>query len=247
MENNIQTSQTSEQAVKPGLISRVMMVFSEPSKLFGTLTGKTDWLIPFIIIAIVTGVVAYFTTPLIIESRFEALMDKFADNPQVLSYMEQAYEDEKANPFKWFYPLIWTIAPFIFLSIVSVIGLITGNFIFGGKSNFWLVFGVVTYAALIGLLGDAVRGILMLTKNSAYVYTGLGLLKPVDDGSVLYYLFSQVDLFSIWRVVVTGIGLGAIYRMSSEKFVYSLLIIWGLFIIIVALLNSYVLYGGIQY
>lgn len=247
MENNIQPSQISDQIERPGIISRIMMVFTEPSKLFSTLTSKTDWLVPLIIIVIATGALGYFVAPMVIDSRFEVITEKFSDNPQVTSYLEHLYEEEKANPVKWFYPFLWIIMPFIILSLISGICLITGNFVFGGKSNFWPVFNVVSYAALIGLLGDVLRGMLMIFKKSAYVYTGLGLIKPIDDGSVLYYLFSQIDIFSIWRVIITGVGLGIIYKMNSQKFIYGLLVIWGIAIIIIALLNSSVFYGGLQY
>ena len=235
-----------EPAPKPGIISRVYMVFAEPAKLFGTLTGKVDWLVPLIFVAVIGSVLGYFTMPYIVESQragVERMMEKYRDQMPEETYrqtMEQIEEQfAEAQSYKWYYPLLGVALPFIFFMIIGVVCLITGNFIFGGKASFWIVVNVVAYAALIGLLGDVVRSIMMLAKDSAYVYTGLGLLKPIDDGSFFYYLLKQIDLFSIWRIAVTAVGLGVIYKMKPAKFMYVIIPIWIIFICLVAAVDMF--------
>ena len=248
MENNIQTSQTSEQVEKPGIIARLMMVFSEPSKLFGTLTGKTDWLVPLIIVGILGGAIFYQTRPIYAEGMESVVMEMLegykdqlpsARYDQMLEDAKVQFEEAKENPFEWYMPLIWFGVPLLFWLIISSIGLLTGNFVFGGKANFWIIVNIVAYAALIGFLGDFVRGIMIILKDSMYVYTGLGLLSPANDGSFVHYLLRQVDLFSIWRIIVTGIGLGVVYKMKSKKFVIVMFIVWILFISLVAGANMF--------
>jgi hypothetical protein len=41
--------------LRPGILKRLVLVFSEPGRLFPTLTGKMDWLVPFLIVAILGG------------------------------------------------------------------------------------------------------------------------------------------------------------------------------------------------
>ena len=123
--------------------------------------------------------------------------------------------------------------------IISLICIVAGNFLFGGKAGYWIILNVVLFSALIGVAGEIVRGLLMISKDSMYVYTGLGLLKPVDDGTFLHYFFRQIDLFSVWRIVVTSIGLGAIYQMKPKRFGYVLFSIWILFVLLVSVANLF--------
>jgi hypothetical protein len=248
MENNIQPSQVSNRIERPGIMSRLLKVFSEPSGLFGNLIGKTDWLIPLIIIGLVGGIINYQTRPLYADGMYKAIVERVesyreqlpeARYNQIVEDMEKQFAEARENSFKWYYPPLWFLLPFIFMAVVAGVGLMTGNFVFGGKANFWIIFNVVAYAALIGLLGDLVRGIMMLAKNSMFVYTGLGILRPANDGSFLFYLLRQIDLFSIWRIVVTAIGLGVIYKMNPKKFAYILFAIWAIFMALVAVANQF--------
>jgi hypothetical protein len=256
MESDINSSNAMEATQKPSAVARIFKVFTEPSKAFENFSGKTDWLIPFIVIVIIGGAIAHFTRPIYVESMTPKIMERVEAYRQYMSEeqynetiarIEEGQREAMENPFKWYTPLVMIGIPLLFLIVISAIGLLSGNFVFGGKSSFWVVMSVIAFAALVGLLGDLVRGIMIMAKHSAYVYTGLGLLKPVDDGSILYYLIRQVDLFSIWRIAVTSIGLGVVYKIKTGKFASALYIIWIIFIVIVALLNKYIMAGGLVY
>ncbi|MEW5925775.1 MAG: hypothetical protein AB1746_17480, partial [Candidatus Zixiibacteriota bacterium] len=224
--------------------------------VFGFLTRKTDWLIPLLIAAVVGSTLGHFIRPIYILDREKVAMErieKYRDQiptdryNQIIENMSEQFAKAKANKYVWYIPLLAIALPFVFFAIITVIGLLTGNFVFGGKAGFWIVMNVVAFASLVGLLGDIVRMVLMLAKDSSYVYTGLGMLKPIDDGSFMYYLFSQIDVFSIWRIAVTCIGLGIIYKMKPSKFAYVLFTVWIIFIAAVALGNSTIFMGGIVY
>jgi hypothetical protein len=244
--NNQQVDMTTESS-GPGTVSRIFKVFFEPSKAFTGFAGKFEWIVPLLIIAIVGGILGYQVQPIFIEDRFEILQEKFADNPQVLEYIENSMEEARKHEFKWYFPVLALVVPFIFMAVIAALGLVIGNFVFGGKASFWTVMNVIAFAALVGLLGDIIRNVLMIAKNTSYIYTGLGILKPVDDGSFLFYLFRQIDVFSIWRIIVTAIGLGVVYNMKPKKFGYVLFGVWAVFILVVAILNATIFAGGLIY
>jgi len=249
-ENLSSTQPVSQQ--RPGIPSLLISVFTSPSSVFGALTGKTVWIIPFVIIVIIGATIAspggYFIRPIMSRDlypavlknieRYQAQMGEEQFN-QVKAKIDESFKEAIANPFKWYYLLTYSGLPFVILIVIAAICIISGNFLFGGKSSFWIVMNVVVFAALIGTLGDAIRGILVMLKDSISVYTGLGLLKPTDDGSFLFYLFRQVDIFSIWRILVTAIGLGAIYNMKPKRFAYVLFSVWIIFIVLVAFANIF--------
>ncbi len=234
--------------VKSSPVSAIFRVFYEPTKVFGTLTGKLQWLLPLIIIAVIWGAFWHITRPIMTQDMKQnvyRMMEKYRQYMTEEQYNEQMaridrqFQEAMENPFKWYYPLIAIGLPLVFFLIISAVSIITGNFIFGGKANFWIVMNVVAFAAIIGLLGDIVRDLMIISKGTMYVYTGLGLLKPIDDGSILYYLLRQVDIFSVWRIVVTCIGLGVIYKMKPKKFGYVIFPVWIVFIAAVAVLNTF--------
>lgn len=254
--NNLTSPPPAVGDSRPGIMALITRVFTEPSKAFGHLTKKTDWIIPLIIIAIIGSTAGYFIRPIAVKD----MMPKIRQNmeqyramipperyQQIMDDLDKQEAEAAKNEYKWYYPLIGVGFPFVMMLFITLVALITGNFIFGGKSSFWIVFNVVAFAALIGLLGDVVRNALVIYKDSYWVHTGLGLLRPVDDGSLLFYLFRQIDIFSIWRIVVTCFGLGVIYNKKTAKFASIIFPVWVIFILIVAVLNKYVMSGGLVY
>ena len=258
MDNQIPSLPDSSLLEKPGTISRLQMVFSSPATLFSKLTGKMDWIAPLIVIAILGGLFGpggYLVGPIVAKDSYPrvlANMEKWKDQmpadrwEEVKGQIDKGFREAQENRFKWYYPFIYFGWPLVISVIIALIGLIAGNFLFGGKASFWIIINVVVFSGLIGIAGDAVRGLLMLAKDSMYIYTGLGLLKPVDDGNFLHYLLRQIDLFTVWRIAVTCIGLGAVYQMKPKRFAYVLFPLWVVFILLVAFVNI-VVGGSITY
>jgi len=241
---------------KQGRLETIFKLFYQPSEAFKSFSSRIDWLLPLIIIAVIGGIGYYLTQPVTVrdmEKKTLENLEKYRDQlPQeryneIISDVQKRFDDAKENRFQWYLPIVLLVVPFIFMLIIAVIGYTSGNFVFGGRASFWMVVNVIAYAALIGLLGDIVREAMMMAKNTMYVYTGLGLLKPIDDGSFIYYLFRQVDVFSIWRIAVTCIGLGVIYKMKPGKFAFVLFPVWIVFIVLVALGNATIFMGNLMY
>ena len=195
MDSNNQQAEILAESPKPSTVSRIFRVFYEPSSAFKGFTGKLEWIVPLLIIAIVGGILGYYVRPIYTEGMYQSVVEKYGDNPQVLEYIDKQFEEARENPFHWYYPPLWLGMSFVIMAIIAGVGMITGNFIFGGKANFWIILNVVAFAAFVGFLGDVIRIAIMLSKDSMFVYTGLGLLKPANDGSFLYYLFRKVDIF----------------------------------------------------
>jgi hypothetical protein len=255
MEKSMENSDLSTGETVPGkgkgVFARIISVFTEPAELFPLLVKKTDWFVPFILIAIIGGTLSpggYFIRPIAVRDMYPAMMQniekwKAQMGPEqfneVKRKVDEGFKEALENKFHWYYILLDLILPFIFFAVIAAIGLVAGNFLFGGRAGFWTVMNVVVFAGLIGALGDAIRGVIILLKDTTYIYTGLGLIKPEDDGGFLFYLLRQIDLFSIWRIAVTAIGLGAIYKMKPIRFGYVLFGVWIIFITLIAAANLF--------
>lgn len=95
----------------------------------------------------------------------------------------------------------------------------------GGEPNFWRVFGLVIWSKMAMAVGAWTTGLLTLVMVQPF-RTDLGLL--VDTSSRLQGGLSQVELFSIWSLVLVAEGMG---RVMASRRAPSYLIVFGLWAI----------------
>lgn len=228
--------------------SGIWRVFYEPKAFFTGLLNKKAWIVPFILIVIIGGIVGHFVRPIVtkdafagIERQMEQSRDALgeAQYNEIMNRIESKKAEALSNKITWYMPLVMVGIPFVMMLIIAGIGKLAGSSMLGGKAAFWLVINVIAFTGLIGLAGDIIRSVMILAKDTSYVYLGLGLLKPINDGSFLHYLLRQIELFSVWRLAATCIGLGAVYGMSGKKFAYVIVPIWIVFILLVAAANLF--------
>jgi hypothetical protein len=107
------------------------------------------------------------------------------------------------------------------------------NAVLGGAASFKQVLTVVTHSTVIGALG-AVLGAPVQYYQGTVTTAGpfnLGALVPMlDETSFLAHFLSSINVFSIWGVIVTAIGLGVLYQRKSRSIAVALL---GIYVVIV--------------
>jgi len=106
------------------------------------------------------------------------------------------------------------LGPPIALLVIAGIGILIVNVILGARESFKTVFSMVCYADLVTLLG-AIMAIAMMffgdpdhfnSQNPAPGNIGY-FLNPHDVSKPLYSLASSADIFTIWLLILLGIGL----------------------------------------
>lgn len=238
---------------KPSVISKVVSVFYRPSALFRAPFGKWEWLIPLIITVVIIFITGIFVFAAVADEQsavFKERLDNFRNYMteeqynEALNNIEEGFSSSKNFQIKWYDPLRTVAAYLVFLLIPALIYMAVGNFILGGRASFWMILNVVAYSTLISVAGNIIRSLMAIGKESLYVFTGLGFLRPmVGDDSFLFYLFRQVDIFTIWKLAAICIGLGVIYRIKAKKFAYFVYPIWILFLLLVAAGDLFMLGG----
>ena len=78
----------------------------------------------------------------------------------------------------------------------------------------------------------------MLNKWSIDVYTGMGLLDIGEKGTFINNFLSAVDLFSVWRIILIGIGLSIYFKKTAKPYTIAIFIYWLFQISIFAVLGS---------
>jgi hypothetical protein len=189
-------------------------VFTSPVNAFGRFNQSPKLIIPIIVTIILGG----FMTGLIAKQQAMLqynMMKKSTVIPQEV-FNKMREDAENANPLKS--GAIGGAAIVAFGILSPLLAWFIGSVIFGGSTKFKKIWGVYLLGGLIALIGGLLKAPLVIAKDSTYVSMGLSVLLPGKDfTSFIYYFLYTADLFVIWSVIVTGIGLATIYDFPRGR------------------------------
>lgn len=222
---------------------RVIDTFIAPSKTFTDILRSSSWWLPWII-----GVIVTLGLGMAIQQKIgwdKAYDNVLHQNASQLHRVEQLPADQQARAKQvgaaitkgifWCTPAVGLL----FTLIVAAVLLATVNFGFGGRARFGQMFAVVMYGAL-PLAIKALLGIVTIYAGvdpdsfnlNNYVGTNIGYYLSVDAPKWLMALGTSLDLFTIWMIVLLGIGCAITGRISRSK---GLSVTFGWWILIVVI------------
>lgn len=194
---------------------RLMGVFISPGETFEDVARKPGFWAPLITVMIAS--VAVVET-MLWKIGAERIMRTNLEQSGRAGNMSPEQMEQAVSQGAKFTGIIMHVAgvlgPPIGLLIIAGIGILIVNVILGGRANFKTVFSVVCYADLVTLVG-AVMTVAMIFfgdpdrfNPATAVPSNIGFfLNPHDVSKPLYSLASSMDIFSIWLMILLGIGL----------------------------------------
>lgn len=199
-----------------GLAGRMLRVFYAPGEAFEALSrghSKADWLVPAVLVALVTIVTTHQVMPIAMKAGTAAMEEQLGEIPA-----EQREMMEKMQGVSQTAGLISApIMTFVALFISSALLLLLARML-GGETTYGQMLPVFAYGSLIGVIKSLVITPLMVSKQTVMVQTGLGLLMSDE---LLYTFFgrfvSMLELFTVWQAAVTAIGLSIVTGVSMGK------------------------------
>ena len=211
---------------------RLQGVFSSPKQTFAGLAEKPVWVDALIVIMIVLVAYSLVITPYAKPEQAQIVRDSVKLKERMGEEAFNRYVESLDKPATtWQVIQMFGGAPLLFVIAMLIQGLIfmiLGRFV-STQGTFKQVFAALIHANLInGVLGNAVRMVLTLTKKSAMqVSTGLPLLFPkMEVTSKAYVVLGQVDLFQIWMFGVLAFGLAAVFKINVRKALFLSYTIW---------------------
>ncbi len=193
-------------------------VFYEPSKVFASIKTSpvkvTDWLIPLLILAVVVGVSRYvassspdlrFQAAQLMQPRFDKMV---TEGKMSAETAQQAKENmENGSPSGTFFGIFTGIAAtFIIFFIAAGIWLLIGK-ILKGNVNYSQMMGVAGLASWISIVGAVISIVVTIILSRLDGGLHLGMFTEMSYNKT-YSLLRSADLFSVWNLVVTSIGIG---------------------------------------
>ncbi len=219
--NSADAGMNASVSPKPmGVFERFIGVFTSPAATMRDIAAHPTWIPPMIIAVLVALVFSIFSQDLILERQRTEVRKR---NPEITE--QQLAVMEKMTKIST--PIMAVVmTPIIYLLIGGVL-LFTGNVLLGGEAKFKTLFATASWSGVISVLSTLINAPVMKARGVLESATSLAfLLPPEDNQTPLYFLLSQIDLFTLWWVAVLGFGFAAAYRLTTRKSMTVLFIWW---------------------
>jgi hypothetical protein len=228
-----------------GLVSRFIGVITAPRATFASVSAHPKW---FGMLALTTVIIAIFTAlPLTTEAGRQAAIDQQVQQMQSfgMTVNDQMYEQMEKGAGRMPY-----VTAIMVIVVTPIIGVIVAGLLFavfnaalGGEASFKQVFSVYAHAGAISAISTIFSGIINYFRGSMGSVANLGALMPMlPENSFAGRLLGMVDVFLIWYIVVLAIGLAVLYRRRTQPIAISLLTVYAVIAVAIALVKSRV--GG---
>lgn len=120
--------------------------------------------------------------------------------------------------------LIFTpIGFFIAAGFYKIVMMLMGN-----DATYKQLLSITVYASIISILGVTLNAVLALALggDGTVFYTSLGPL--FEQGTTMFGIANAIEIFSIWGLVVTGLGLHIVAGLSKNKTIILMVVFFAL-------------------
>ncbi|MBN1561803.1 YIP1 family protein [candidate division KSB1 bacterium] len=216
--SHIAASPTSEDAKKNmNIFDRIWNVFVAPASTFKAVRENPKWVLPFIITLLITAGVMYFLTPVVIDEGRDKMIEQMEKRGVPDDQMERAIE-QGTKMQKYTIAPMAAIGGAVVTLIIAAIWLFVSNVLVGGAARYAQLLGVVVYAGFIGILGFLIKLPIMLSQQTMNVHFSLAtLMSDASKETFLYKMLANVELFNLWTIAVTSIGIAIIAGVKTKK------------------------------
>lgn len=219
-------SQPASPATAPdkGVVARAIGILTSPKATSETIAAFPRPAIILILVCLIMGVAA--AAPQFTERGRQMAFDMQVRSmermmptipPEMMTRMEEASHTAGATAAIWPFVGVFVAVP-LFSLFFTALYWVVFNAIMGGTATFKQVLGIVTHSQVIGALGALVAAPIMYAQG--VVTAGgpfhLGALVPfLDPGGIVAQTLGVTSVFLVWSMIVTGIGLGVLYKRNG--------------------------------
>ncbi len=248
-----QPSTLEQPAIEPlSLMDKAAGIFYEPLKVFESFKTHrvkiSDWLVPVLLLAIIAAISAYVSSnsPAIrfqatqqVEQRLDKMVAEGKISAEQADRMKESIENTPSSGT----PLAMVLASLgriVVFFVAAAVWLLVGKLILKGDVNYSQMMGVAGVSSWIMIVGSILAVVLTAFLSRPGAGVNLGMLVPVAPLNKTYSLLRSADLFTIWNLAATSIGIGALSgRKGSSAFVW----VFGVWVVVV--LAMVFIFGGL--
>jgi Yip1 domain len=221
-------------------ISRIVGVFFEPKKAFADIAARPRWIVPVLLIAILSMCTTYMYSQrggwrVMIQQQ----MANSSRQPQGTPEQQQQSIEMGVKVASIIGYVIPLIIPVMFLIVAGVLTGITAG-ILSAPVKFFQVFAIVCYANLPGIVSGVLVMVVMQMKNLAdfnlsnpLMFNPGAFMDPKESSKFLYSLATSLDLFSFWvmLLIATGLKAAAGKKLSFGGAFFAVVLPWAVYVL----------------
>jgi membrane protein, antimicrobial resistance system len=224
-----------------GLVARFIGIVVAPRQTFQSIVPAPKW---FGMLALSSVLIAIFVAlPMTTAAGKQAWLDQQVEARRAFGQetSEQSYAQlEKMQPIV---PYISAGAALVVSPIIALLfsGILFAifNAALGGEASFKQVFSVFLHAGAVSTLGAVITGIVNYFRGGVTSVTTLGGLLPMlPEKSFAVNLLGMIDIIYIWYFIVLAIGLAVLYKRRTQPIAISLLSVYAVIVLGIALFRS---------
>jgi hypothetical protein len=194
--------------------ARFLGVFVSPGETFAEIARRPDFIAPLIVLILATIAVSETMLARVGMERLVRMQLEHSSRASSMTppQMQQAV-DQGVRIGTILAHLGFVFLPVVLL-LIAVICLAVTNAIFGGRITFGTAFSIVCYANLVSVLTSVIAIVMIIFGDVEHfnpqnpVPTNPGFfLNPAETPRALLSLAGSFDIFSLWIIVLLGIGL----------------------------------------
>ncbi len=224
-----------------GEFARITGVFFEPGKTFQDIADRPRWVVPVVLIILVSIVyMVLYTQHVGWERMMRHQMETSSRAAQMTNEQkEQAIATQaRFAPIAGYVGAVVGLPIYLLVSSAVLLAIVAG--MMSASVKFKQIFAVMAYASLTGLVSAILTIVVMFLKNpddfnmqNPLVFNPGAFMDPLSTPKFLYSLAGSLDLFVFWNIflIATGIKAAAGKRMSFGKALFAVVLPWGVFVL----------------
>jgi Yip1 domain len=221
--------------------ARVPGVLFSPGATFTDIARKPTWIIPVVLLTILSLVLTYFLNQKMDWSSFNRHQQEKSSRWQQLS--DEQKDQSVAVAAKISPAIAWAaggLGAIVGIVIISFFYMITFNVMSGAQIRYGTSMSIVAYAFMPSLISAILTIVVLSLKRYGDVdpqrmlATGLSAFLPADAPSWQVSLGGSLELFWIWTMILMAIG----YNKANPKKISSgtafgiVIGLWAIFVLI---------------
>jgi len=210
----------SETATQPGLLQRVVLVFTSPAKLGELLRAHAPWFWTLTIVAIVGGVVfALLPADVMRAALEERARQQQGQGPDL---------DTLVTITRISGSVMSLIMAFVAAAVSAGVLYLVFNVSFGLDALYKQHLSAMAHVWWINTLGFLLLVPIWISKGDMRIALGLGLLLPDAPATFVEHYLNSITIFGLWACVALGLiesGMSG-GRISTGKAVGTILVLY---------------------
>lgn len=228
-------------------------MFATPGEVFGRIKSSpaktVHWLIPTLLVVLVGSAltITMFSnagTISQLQAQAEERVDQMIEKGTIPAESREQVLDQQTSWIGSPIAMVFGITGVSFVTFATLFGLtlvwrLISKWTLKAPVKYGKIFEVVGLCSTISVLGGIVTLPLLLAFESVYATPSLALavIEDFDPKNTVHSLLSSVNVFTLWYLGVTSLGLSKFCDVATGKAALWIFILWALYSVGVAVIG----------